>query len=132
MRILAIDYGTKHTGLALGVDTATTPLASISTRKFDYLIQEIIRVVDSEHIDKIIVGNPINKDSKQSKITEIFVEKLKQKIECEVVMVNEYKSSTESFSQNFEKHSKIKKLKQREHSLAAEQILKNYYLGGNI
>jgi len=131
MRILAVDFGTKHTGLALGVDKTTTPLTSITTTKTDYLVREIIKVVGEEHIKLIVVGNPLNKDIKQSKLTKKFVENLKKNTECKIKLVDEYNSSKESFSQNFEKHSKIKKLKQKEHSLAAEQILKNYYLGSN-
>lgn len=128
MRVLAVDFGTKHTGLALGVDKVTTPLSSVTTKNTDYLIHEIIKVVDEERIKLIVVGNPLNKDTKQSKLTKKFVEKLKKNTKCKIKLVNEYKSSKESFSQNFEKYVKIKKLKQKEHSLAAEQILKNYYL----
>lgn len=128
MRILSVDFGTKHTGLALGVDQTTTPLETISTKNIDYLVIEIVKIINQEHIELVIVGNPKNKDSKQSKLTEQFVDKLKGKTTCSIKMVDEYKSSKESFSQNFEKHAKLKKLKEKEHSLAAEQILKNYYL----
>lgn len=128
MRILSIDFGTKHTGIALGVDKTTTPLNTISTKNTDYLISEIVKLIDQEHIDLVVIGNPVNSDTKQSKLTKEFFDKLKTQTTCNIQLVDEYKSSKESFSNNFEKYSKLKKLKEKEHSLAAEQILKNYYL----
>jgi putative transcription antitermination factor YqgF len=132
MRLLGIDYGTKHTGIALGVDSATTPLKSISTTSVSYLIEEIGKIIKDEKIDGIVIGVPKNADKKQEQIVGSFVNDLKDNTGTQIYLVDETSTSKESFEENFEKHSKIKKQKEKIHALSAEKILQRFYLENSI
>ena len=62
MRYLAIDHGTKRTGLAIcdPDETIVSPLAVIEGEQG--LIEMIARTVASEHVEAIVLGLPLNMD----------------------------------------------------------------------
>lgn len=78
-RLLAIDYGTKRTGLAV-----TDPLRIIATGLTTVLTKDLLTFLKTyflkEEVDRIIVGSPKqmnNQPSENMKHVEAFVEKLK-------------------------------------------------------
>ena len=81
MRYLAIDYGTKRTGLAIcdSAETIVSPLAIIHGQK--ELLKEIAQIVEAENVEAVVLGLPLNMDDTegpQSKIVLEFAEKLKK------------------------------------------------------
>jgi len=83
MRYLAIDYGTKRTGLAICdlSETIVSPLTVIEGRR--NLIGEILKIITEENIEAIVFGLPLNMDGTigpQAKKTEQFAEELKKKL----------------------------------------------------
>ncbi len=129
MRFLGVDYGLKNVGLALGVSGgATMPLKTLRTSDTGYLIKEIKKICEEEHIDKVIIGIPEFTDSTQKEITLSFAHSLEDALgNIPVVYVNEYGSSKEAFDEDFTKFSKIKKIKKKIHAKSAEKILENYW-----
>lgn len=128
MRLLAIDLGRVNTGLAIGENNNTLPIDSIKTKNQQYLIEEVLKVIKSEKIDKVLVGIPFFNNSKQEQFSKDFITKLSEVTQVSVEGVNESFTSKKAFSDNFSKHSQIKKLKKQIHSKSAEEILKNYFL----
>ncbi len=129
MRILAIDYGIKHTGFALGEDGFTMPLDQISTSSIQTVIDKVKKIIESENISKIIVGLPVVMNNlKIQKIIKDFLAELREQVNLEIELVEEDFTSKEAFEENFEKFSDLKHLKKTIHKNSAEKILINYYL----
>jgi len=83
MRYLAIDYGTKTTGLAIcdPTETIVSPLAGLPTAKD--LIGKILKFVQNEGIGAVVLGLPLNMDGSsggQAELIRAFADKLKEHI----------------------------------------------------
>ena len=83
MRYLAIDYGTKHTGLAIcdPAETIASPFAVIEGQK--ELIKKIADIVEAENVEAVVLGLPLNMDDSegaQAKLVLKFAEQLKEKL----------------------------------------------------
>lgn len=131
MRILAIDYGDKHTGLAIGEENSILELPTISTTSLNYLLSELKTVLDNENISLIVVGMPNNPDKSQKEKTQKFIESLKSQFNLTVKEVDETGTSKQSFGEMFTKHSDIKKIKKKIHSASAAKILERYWMGSS-
>jgi len=96
MRYLAIDYGTKRTGLAICdfAETIASPLAVINGQK--KLLKKIVDVVEAENVEAIVLGLPLNmtgSESSQTKIVLKFAERLKAHLNIPVHLQDERLSS---------------------------------------
>ena len=67
-RILAIDYGLKRTGLAVTdpLKIISSPLETVLT---DRLIEWIKTYINSEDVERIVVGMPVNLDQSDTHTT---------------------------------------------------------------
>ena len=64
MRIMAIDYGDAHTGVAISDPTGllagtTTPIHS---RKDQVVLEELRRLIEQYQVDELVMGFPRNMD----------------------------------------------------------------------
>jgi putative holliday junction resolvase len=96
MRYLAIDYGTKRTGLAVcdAGEMIVSPLAVLQGHKD--LIRRIERIVASEGIEAIVVGLPLNMDGTegpQAKQALAFARELEKRLGKPVHLQDERLSS---------------------------------------
>jgi putative Holliday junction resolvase len=91
-RILGIDFGSVRIGLAVS-DPLKIIAQGFKTIKNDQKsINEIISIIASQNIEKIVIGNPLNlKGEVSSKAEEVnaFVKKLKEKISLEIILLDE-------------------------------------------
>lgn len=124
MKILGIDHGLKRVGLAMG-DTETkiaTPFGLIIVENQEQLLNEIKKIVTSEAVDVVVVGEPLGlmgQDTTQSKIINEFVDQLKeQKL---VVVLSDERYSSLRADEAIESGSK----KSRD-ELAALYMLQDY------
>jgi len=106
MQILAIDFGLKKVGLAIG-NTLTKTSMPISTI-FYKSKQELFNLLEKHVIEWkpefIIIGNPLNMDqteSEMSKLAEKFSTQFSKKFNLAVELVDERLSSFEA--KEFEK-----------------------------
>ncbi len=81
MRYLAIDYGDKRTGLAIcdHAETIASPLAVIQGQKD--LLKKIADVVETENVEAIVLGLPLNMDDSQGPQARLifkFADQLKE------------------------------------------------------
>lgn len=128
---MAIDYGTKRTGLAVtdplqiianGLDTVPTP------EVLDYLQAYLA----TEQVDTIVVGEPMHMDGQPAQIAHLvvgFVRKLK-KLFPEVVVVTHDERFTSEDAKRIILQSGAKKKKRRDKGLvdkvSAVLILQDY------
>jgi len=96
MRYLAIDYGTKRTGLAIcdAAETIASPLAVIQGRR--ELLKKIVEVVEAENVEAIVLGLPLNmtgSESSQTRLVLTFAEELKDHLHIPVHFQDERLSS---------------------------------------
>ena len=92
MRYLAIDYGTKRTGLAIcdPSETIVSPLTVIRSRK--ELLDKISEIVKTENIGAIVLGLPLNMDDSrgfQARIVLKFAESLRSHLKVPVYLQDE-------------------------------------------
>ena len=91
-RILAIDYGKKRVGLAI-----TDPL-NIFAYPYDtiqndhYLIKTLAGIISEMNVAKIIIGDPVREDGKESVIKkdiDKFVKELSKLVNIDIIFVDE-------------------------------------------
>lgn len=72
-RILAIDYGTKRTGIAVSdpLQMIASGLKTVETKNLLTFLKEYFQ---QEKVDKVIVGEPKQKDGSPSQ-SEVFIQK---------------------------------------------------------
>jgi putative Holliday junction resolvase len=129
MRFLAIDYGTKRTGLAVcdAQETMAFPLTVIQGQK--NLVERIGQIVASEHIDAVVLGLPLNMDGSQGPQAQqvlAFAERLKQRIGVEIHMQDERLSSFEAGDKLQATGLSKAKQRQRLDAVAAAGILQAF------
>ena len=96
MRYLAIDYGTKRTGLAIcdPTETIVSPLAVVQSKKG--LVEKISELIETESIGAIVLGLPLNMDDSQgpqAKLVLKFAEQLGNALKIPVHLQDERLSS---------------------------------------
>jgi putative Holliday junction resolvase len=131
MRYLAIDYGTKRTGLAICDfdEIIASPLAVIHGQK--ELIKKITDVVADENIGAVVLGLPLNMDDSagpQAKLVFQFAELLKKHLQIPIHFQDErlstYSSEEKLAFANLTRRSRRKK--QNIDAVAAAEILEAF------
>ncbi len=126
MRYLAIDYGSRRTGLAIcdPSETIVSPLAVVDSRK--NLLEKIEQTIKSENVEAIVVGLPLNMDDSkgfQAQLVLKFVEQLKKKINIPFYMQDERLSSFAAEEKMAPAQYSRGKKKERLDAVAAAEIL---------
>ena len=67
-RLLGIDPGRKRVGIAISDENKiiASPLTTIIKNKYSDFVKEIIKIVEENQIEGIVIGNPINMDGTAS------------------------------------------------------------------
>ena len=139
MRILAIDYGTKVTGLAITDfnQIIASPLSNIITSKLDELINQLRKVITyyESELEAIVVGYPTllngNKNETTLKV-ETFVNKLKTTFsQFKVILVNEQYTTYIAEQSMYEVGLDHKKIKKNKDKVSACVILQTYLSSKN-
>jgi putative Holliday junction resolvase len=129
MRYLAIDYGTKRTGLAIcdATETITSPHAVLHGQK--ELLNKIAKIVDAENVEAIVLGLPLNmagSESSQTKLVLKFAEKLKDRLSIPVHLQDERLSSFSAEEKIAPADFTRGKKKKRIDAIAAAEILEAF------
>ena len=82
MKVVALDYGSARTGVAVSDPTGTVarPLTTIRGAATDAGFNELLTVIDSAEAQLIVVGLPLTlrgERGEQARETEAFVERLR-------------------------------------------------------
>lgn len=118
--VLAIDYGKKRIGLAIGDPKMRLAWPFNVIENNQELFEKLEKIITEKDIQEIIIGWPVSlqgKKTEQTKETEKFIKTLRQKISLPIKIVDERLSS--QLAQKLSGKSK-------DDSLEAAVILESY------
>ena len=131
MRIMAIDYGDAHTGIA--VSDATGFLAGYTTtihsRKAEVVLDEIARLVKEHGAEELVMGFPKNMDGTEGPRAELyraFAAQIKELTGITPVLWDERRTTVDAHRILFEAGKNAKKRKKTVDAVAATLILEGY------
>jgi putative Holliday junction resolvase len=98
MRYISIDYGSKRVGVAISDEGGTFafPHALITNEGDEHVIQALIKIIEKEKAEKIIVGLPISFEGRktpQALQIEMFAEALSRAVQLPIDFQNEVLTS---------------------------------------
>ena len=131
MKIMAIDYGDAHTGIAISDATAT--LAGYSTvidsRKAGMVTAEICRLIGEHGVTELVLGYPKNMDGTLGVRAEkcaAYAETLRQATGLTVTLWDERRSTVEAHAILFRNGKNGKQRKKTVDAVAASLMLEGY------
>lgn len=131
MRIMAIDYGDAHTGIA--VSDATGFLAGYTTtihsRKAEVVLEEIARLVREQGAEELVMGFPKNMDGTEGPRAELyrgFAAQIEEKTGLKPILWDERRTTVDAHRILFEAGKNAKKRKKTVDAVAATLILEGY------
>ncbi len=132
MKILAIDYGKKRMGFAVGslVLKIPTPLDHLNRKDIHSDFLYIKDLIDNHDIGKIILGLPLNMDGSKGVIVkevENFYRFLKKRLKIKIEMVDERLTSFEAEEILKDQITDFKKRKGKLDSMSAFVMLNQYF-----
>ncbi|MEA3476160.1 MAG: Holliday junction resolvase RuvX [Candidatus Cloacimonadota bacterium] len=130
-RLLAIDYGERHIGIALSdpAQLIAFPYLTIDTKKTPLFFSKIAEIVNKQDIEKVILGIPLNTENVETKKSiqiRNFAKELKQYIDLPIIFSDESCTTQEAIKVLHLKKKSLKKNKFRLDMIAASLILKDY------
>lgn len=131
MRVLGLDPGDKRIGVAITDPLGITAqgLAVISFTEMDKALQAITDICRQYSVEKIVVGNPLNMNGSQGPASAQairFAEKLTEKLDLPVIMVDERLTTVSADKALLEGDVSRKKRRKIRDKLAAAMILETY------
>ena len=131
MRIMAIDYGDAHTGVAISdptgllAGTATT----IHSRKAEVVLEELARLVRENQVDEVVMGFPRNMDGTEGPLAQLyreFAQRVEEATGLKPVLWDERRTTVDAHRILFEGGKNAKKRKKTVDAVAAALILEGY------
>ena len=131
MKIIAIDYGDAHTGVALSDPTGflAGSATTIHSRKEEVVLSELARMVRENQVDELVMGFPRNMDGTEGPRAELyraFAVKVEEATGLKVVLWDERRTTVDAHRILFEAGKNAKKRKKTVNAVAASLILEGY------
>ena len=94
MKVLALDYGSARTGVAVSDATGTLarPLCVVERASTPQGLDRLVALIEGEGAERVVVGLPLTlrgEHGKQARETEVFVEALRARIEIPIESFDE-------------------------------------------
>jgi putative Holliday junction resolvase len=94
VKVLALDYGSARTGVAVSDPTGTVarPLEVVERAASEAGVARVLELAATEHVERIVVGLPVTlrgERGQQAEETERFVERLREATEVPVESFDE-------------------------------------------
>ena len=131
MRIMAIDYGDAHTGVAIsdptGFMAGTT--TTIHSRKEEVVLEELRKIVEQYKVEELVMGFPRNMDGTEGPRADLyraFAAKVEEATGMSPVLWDERRTTIDAHRILFESGQNAKKRKKTVDAVAAALILEGY------
>ena len=131
MRIMAIDYGDAHTGVAIsdptGFIAGTT--TTIHSRKAEVVLEELRKIVEQYKVEELVMGFPRNMDGSEGPRADLYREfagKVEEATGLKPVLWDERRTTIDAHRILFESGQNAKKRKKTVDAVAAALILEGY------
>lgn len=131
MRIMAIDYGDAHTGVAISDPTgllAGTTL-TIHSRKGEVVLEELRKLVEQYQVDELVMGFPRNMDGTEGPRAELyraFAQQVEETTGLRPVLWDERRTTIDAHRILFDAGKNARKRKKTVDAVAASLILEGY------
>lgn len=131
MRVLGIDFGTQRVGLAVSDRTGmlASPLTTIKRTTRQALFEELLRIIEAEEVEAVVVGLPLAMDGSDTLTTRQarnFAESLGRRIDLPIHLHDERLTSAEAEEELRAAGVRRGKMKQALDSQAATIILRSW------
>lgn len=131
MRIMAIDYGDAHTGIAISdaMGFMAGYTTTINTRKADIVVSEIQRIAQEHQVTELVLGYPKNMDGSigpRAEKAASLSEELKNATSLPVILWDERRTTIDAHNILFQNGKNAKKRKKTVDAVAASLILEGY------
>lgn len=131
MRIMAIDYGDAHTGVAVSDPTGflTGDVTTIHSRKAEVVLDELTRLVQTYQVDELVMGFPRNMDGTEGPRAELyrdFAALVEDTAGLRPVLWDERRTTVDAHRILFEAGKNARKRKKTVDAVAASLILEGY------
>ena len=131
MKIMAIDYGDAHTGIAISDYTETLAGHSevLHSRKQEEVLAGIRRLIAEHDVKLLVLGYPRNMDGSEGPRAEkcaAFGELLRQETGLEVILWDERRTTIDAHQILMSSGKNAKKRKKVVDAVAASLILEGY------
>lgn len=130
MRYIGLDLGTKTLGISTSNGVIATNYTTLRhNENYDFLVEEVSKIVIKEQIDKIVLGYPKNMNNtigERAKITLEFKKKLEDKTKLEVIMEDERLTSVVANQALILENTRREKRKKKVDGVASVIILQSY------
>ena len=131
MRIMAIDYGDAHTGVAIsdptGLLAGTTN--TIHSRKDPAVLEGLRRLVEQYQVDELVMGFPRNMDGTEGPRAQLyrdFARQVEEATGLRPVLWDERRTTIDAHRILFDAGKNAKKRKKTVDAVAASLILEGY------
>ncbi len=132
MRYLGLDLGSRRLGVSIsdpnGIIASAYKVIE-HNEEYEKLVEDIKKIVSDEKIEKIVLGLPKNMNNTigpKGELSYKFKEMLEEKIDKEVILVDERLTTKEATDVLIKGNTSRKKRKKVVDSLAATIILQSY------
>ena len=130
MRYIGLDLGTKTLGISTSNGVIATNYITLRhNENYDYLVDEVEKIIAKEHIDKIVLGFPKNMNNtigERANVTLEFKKKLEDKTNLEVIMEDERLTSVVANQALILENTRREKRKKKVDGVASVIILQSY------
>ena len=131
MRIMAIDYGDAHTGIAISDPTGLlTGFSTVITAyRPEVVVDNITRLAQEHGVEELVLGHPINMDGTRgprSEKAQAMAELLREATSLPVVLWDERRTTIDAHQILMNSGKNAKKRKKVVDAVAASLILKGY------
>ena len=133
MRVMAIDYGSRATGIAISDELQITvrPLTTLKTDRRGLLsiLEEIVCLATEYDVGTVLVGLPLRLDGTRGDaaiLVERFASKLKQKLSVPIVFRDERLTSRAADELMRDQGTDAKKRRAKSDQVAAAILLEDY------
>ena len=131
MRIMAIDYGDAHTGIAISDPTGflAGTTTTIHSRKAEVVLEELCKLVEQYKVEELVMGFPRNMDGTEGPRAELykaFAAKVEEATGLKPVLWDERRTTVDAHRILFEAGKNAKKRKKTVDAVAASLILEGY------
>ena len=131
MRIMAIDYGDAHTGIAISDPTGflTGYSTVINAYRAEVVAQEVARLAREHGVEELVLGHPINMDGTRgprSEKAQAMAELLRAATGLPVTLWDERRTTIDAHQILMNNGKNAKKRKKTVDAVAASLILEGY------
>ena len=131
MRVMAIDYGDAHTGVAISDPTGflVGSTATINSWRQEVVVDQLARMIEQHRPDEVVLGFPKNMDGTDGRKADLYRElaaALEEVTGKTVILWDERRTTIDAHRILFNQGKDGRKRKKIVDAVAASLILENY------